>query len=144
MKLDILVVAFLGTVPLAAHAQASDSPAPSGRPTIEYKTVAEALAAIKANPNMHVTETEGPDVWTVAGEPDGLTQWSFVPSEHKAYPAVVKRTISRGESGDVYVTMATLCEADKAACDRLVQEFRATNEYMRQALQRSTRNSRPK
>jgi hypothetical protein len=131
----------------SAHAQQSSEPAPAGapgRPTIEFKTVAQALAALKADSNIHITLTEGPDVWTIAAEPDDLTQWSFTPAGHPAHPAVVKRVISRGESGDVYVVMATLCEAEKPACDALIQDFRATNEYMRQALQRSSRQSRSK
>lgn len=127
-----------------AQAQVTEPAAAAQRPTIEFKTVAEALASIKSNPNMHVTVTEGPDVWTVAGDSDGLTQWSFVPPGHEAYPAVVKRAISRSENGEVYVTMAALCEAEKRACDKLIQDFRATNEYMRQMLQRSGKQRQPR
>lgn len=141
MKFITLSLGLAGGALAALGAGTTQANEPSA-PTIEYKTVADALAAIKANPDMHVTVTEGPDVWTIAGDKDGLTQWSFTPPGHEAHPAVVKRVIVRSDNGDVYVRMATLCEAQKPACDKLIQDFRATNEYMRQALQRNSRNSR--
>lgn len=149
MKSTTLAMGFAcGALVFLGAAQAEEAtpaaPPAAAHPTIEFKTVAEALEAVKADANMHVTTTEGPDVWTVAGDKDGLTQWSFTPPGYYAYPAVVKRTITRSENGDVYVQMASLCEAEKSACDALTQDFRAANEYMRQALQRSTRQSRAK
>jgi hypothetical protein len=62
-----------------------------------------------------------------------MTLWSFTPSGHPAHPAAVRRTVIR-QGDDIGVKMAVHCEATKAACDRLVADFKALNERMREDL----------
>jgi hypothetical protein len=66
-------------IPLGAIAQ-SEQPVPASTPgsSIGYKTVAEALDAVKAKPGVAVTVTQ-PDSWTIVSEPGGMVVWSFTP-----------------------------------------------------------------
>jgi len=72
----------------------------------------------------------------VVTEQDGLTLWSFTPEGHPAYPAVVKRQMVE-KDGAWYVNMNALCEATKAACDKLIEDFKVLNERMRQSIEQS-------
>ena len=50
------------------------------------------------------------------------------------HPAVVKRTIHR-KDGKTQIEMTALCQAERAACDRLIDDFQEMNirmgEYLR-------------
>lgn len=95
---------------------------PSSR--IGYSTVAEALAALRADPNVQITIQQG---WTIAVNNSTKTIWAFVPKGDPAYPAVSKTTqVSR--DGGIYIVRATLCEASKPACDHLVDRFKKFDE----------------
>jgi len=89
---------------------------------IGYASVAEAMEALKAKPGVHIVTK--PDGWIIATEPAVYAQWSFTPEGHYAHPAVVRRLIEQRKDGEVHVEIAALCGADKAACDRLMAEFR--------------------
>jgi hypothetical protein len=102
---------------------------------VGYKTVGEALKALKAKPSAKVSLTK-PDAWTIVTETDTMAQWSFTPPNHYAYPAVVKRVIKQNANGDVYVEMSALCEAKKEPCDKLIEEFKELNERMRESIQK--------
>jgi len=108
-------------------------PAPPSGGEIEYKTVQQALASLRAKPGAQARRDE--EGWiTISEQVAGNTVlWTFVPQAHPAYPAGVKRTIlERG--GSLYIDMRVLCEAQKAACDKLVREFQALNERMRREV----------
>jgi len=102
--------------------------------TVNSGTVAETLEKAKALPGASVTTTK-PDAWVIVSETGGMKIWSFTPSTHYAYPAVVLRHLKVKDNGDLYVEMTGHCEADKAACDKLMKEFEALNERMRQQVQ---------
>ncbi len=90
--------------------------------SIEYPSVAAALSALTRDPAAHF-ETQGG--WTIVTtvENGNHVIWSFVPSGHPAYPAAVKRTAV--EKNGVAMKMNVLCSGhDKAACDKLVEEFK--------------------
>src|SRR2546422_3457337 len=97
--------------------------------SIGYPSVAAALGALRVRKDVGVAVRDG---WTVMTEEGGLTLWSFTPDSHPAHPAVVRRQISQ-KDGAWYVDMNTLCEATKAACDKLVEDFRVLNERMRES-----------
>lgn len=91
---------------------------------IGYKTVAAALAGLKAKSGVLITIEHG---WTIVTEIEQKTLWSFAPPTHPAYPSVVQRRVEQvGEN--VVMHMAVTCEASKTACDGLVREFSALNE----------------
>ena len=95
---------------------------PSSR--IGYPTVAQALTALRADPNVQITIQQG---WTIAVNSSTKTIWAFVPKGDPAYPSVSKETqVSRG--GGIHVVRAILCEASKPACDHLVQQFKQLDE----------------
>ena len=122
----------------ALHAQAttdSAQPAPQPDSGVGYRTVSEALAALKSKPGVNITTTK-PDGWTIANESGGMGQWSFTPPGHYAYPAVVKRVVKQRPNGDVFVEMTGLCEAQKTACDKLIEEFKELNDRMAENVQR--------
>jgi hypothetical protein len=54
----------------------------------------------------------------------------FHATGHPAHPTAVKRVIVKAPNGDISVMMAARCGASKAACDKLIAEFRALNDRM--------------
>jgi hypothetical protein len=87
---------------------------------VGYKTVAQALAAVKQMQDVSLSTVRG---WTIVTDEAHLTVWSFAPKTDPSYPAVVKRMVISTGSGSK-VTMGVLCEANKAACDNLIREFK--------------------
>lgn len=117
-----------------ASAFADDVPSqtPTSKPvTIEYPTVAEALNALQSRKDAK-SYTAGPG-WLVFEIPSEYTIWTFVPKDNAAYPAVVKRVITRDANG-VYINMDVLCEASQSACDDLVKQFNQLNDQMKQSM----------
>ena len=98
---------------------------------IPYSSVAEALADLKTRKGFSVQVMQG---WTIVKEADGLTNWSFVPSDHSAYPAVAKRALYRDQDG-WHLKMHVLCEAEKLACEQFVRDFEAINGPMYQYIE---------
>ena len=110
---------------------------------VGFKTVSEALETLKTKPGVNVKFTQ-PDNWTVISAPDSKTVWSFTPSAHYAYPAVVKRELKVRANGDVYIETRALCQAEKVACDKLIEEFNQLNSRTRSAVQqRLNKNAEP-
>lgn len=97
---------------------------------VGYPTVAGALAALKAKDGVKLSERGG---WTIVDDRAAGAVWSFTPAGHPAHPAVVKRVIGE-HGGQVAVNMTALCQAGKAACDQLIEEFRQLNEQMAQSM----------
>ncbi|MBK7617544.1 MAG: hypothetical protein KA375_16545 [Vitreoscilla sp.] len=122
--------------PAAPAAPAAAEPIP-----MPYKTVAEALAGLKARDGNGTIVTDGGDGWVIINEPMASAQWTFTPAGHAAYPAVVRRVIRRGANRAVSVDVATVCEAPAAACAELVKTFESLNERITQAA--GTRNRQP-
>jgi len=117
----------------AASAQQS-SPNPAG-PRIEHPSVAAALEALRGQSGVDFFLQGG---WTIANDRANHTLWSFVPADHPAYPAVVRRTVVPRD-GQVFIEMGVLCQAQKPACDRLTGEFQAENEKIRESIRRNAR-----
>ncbi|WP_373987900.1 hypothetical protein [Duganella sp. BuS-21] len=113
-------------------AWAQDTPLPeTEKSAIEYKSIPEALAGLRAKPGTEISNQGG---WTIAIEPDTKVIWSFAPESHPAYPALVKRAVV-SQNGSVFVKMDVKCQASKSACDALVREFIQLNEKMRSSFQ---------
>lgn len=107
-------------VVLCACINARAEPLPEvERSKIEYKSPAEALAALRSKPGIEISVQGG---WTIAYEPASHVIWSFAPEKHASYPSVVKRAIVE-KDGAVFVDMAVKCKASKDVCDDLVREF---------------------
>ncbi|WP_156473154.1 hypothetical protein [Pseudorhodoferax sp. Leaf265] len=126
---------FLATFAQFAFAQSeppASAPVTSPAAGIGYSTVQDALVALKATPGVQVDITK-PDGWVIVNEP-GNIQWSFTPSTHAAYPAVVRRAIKINSGGEVYIEMSALCQAEKAPCDKLIEDFKGLNEQMRNSI----------
>ena len=100
--------------------------------TIGYKTVADALAALEANPNVQISVQGG---WTIASDEGTKTIWSFAPKNDPSYPSAVKRTMKEHD-GRVFVDMNILCQTSKPACDQLVLQFRQLNDRMRESMRK--------
>jgi hypothetical protein len=98
---------------------------------IEYPSVAEALAGLKTRDDVYIEVLKG---WTIVREADGIANWSFVPSDHPAYPAVAKRALYRDEEG-WHLKMDVLCEAATAACDDFVKYFETLNAPIYQMIE---------
>jgi hypothetical protein len=134
-----LILVMLAATCLDTQAQGSPPPvvepgSPQASSTISYKTVAAALADLRKRQD--VTFEEQKSGWIIALEPGGVTSWSFVPRNHLAYPAVVKRTLVDFGGGDYNVLMSVLCEGRSKACEELTAEFNARNAKLREDIAR--------
>jgi hypothetical protein len=112
-------------------ALANETSVPAQSSPLAYSSVAEALADLKTRENISIEVSQG---WTIVTETDGLTTWSFTPTNHPAHPAVAKRVLYEDQAG-WHIKMDILCEAEKAACDQFVKDFETLNEQMRQAIE---------
>ena len=99
---------------------------------IGYPTVAAALEALKARSDVKISVQGG---WTIVEDRAASTYWSFTPPGHPAYPAAVKRTVVQRD-GAFAIDLTALCEAQKAACDKLVADFQAMNERIAQSARK--------
>jgi hypothetical protein len=122
---------------LAAPASAQPQPAASA-PTADaarlpFDSVAAALNDLQARDGNGTIVTHA-DGWTIVNESLASAQWSFTPDGHYAHPSVVRRVIRRGPNGAVSVETASLCEAPKAECSKLLADFAALNERITQAV----------
>lgn len=154
MRTFLALSALAACVSLAAPAMAQPAPPPPSRaasapaappppPPIAYRTVAEALKDLEAKDGNGTIVTH-PDGWTVVTEPMASAQWSFTPKDHEAYPAVVRRIVTRSREAGVSVDTASLCEAPKAACEKLMAEFAVMSERLTQgAKARARQGSTP-
>jgi hypothetical protein len=127
-----LLPASLASAALAQTESPASAPSVAPQSVIGYATVAEALSVLKAKPGVQVEVTK-PDSWVIVNEP-GNIQWSFTPSTHAAYPAVVRRAIKINAEGGLYIEMSALCQAEKAPCDKLLEDFKELNERIRQSV----------
>ena len=107
----------------AKAAQAQQAPLPEGETSSEYRTVSEALTALRAKPGVVFTTENG---WLIATDEAAYSIWSFAPQGYAAYPAVVKRWVIPKQVGSE-IRMDVLCEASKASCDDLVRTFAKMN-----------------
>ena len=123
--------ALLVALALAASAVAEAAAPPAG--PIGFASVAAALQALESRDGNGTVVTHA-DGWTIVNEPLASAQWSFTPSDHHAYPAVVRRTIKRSADGAVSVETDSLCEAAAAECSKLLAEFATMNERITQAV----------
>jgi hypothetical protein len=114
-RLGLLLLALSCGSPSAQEAQPGD---------IGYPTVAAALEALKAKPGTTLRMQGG---WTIVNDPGESAVWSFTPPGHAAYPAAIKRYVFQ-KDGAMMVRMTALCQAEKSACDRLIEEFKELNE----------------
>jgi hypothetical protein len=99
--------------------------------TIGYPTVEAALADLHSHADLEFREEHG---WTTANDTIHNTMWSFPPINNPAYPAAVKRMIVQDASG-ISIKMDVLCQASQSACDKLVEDFKALTERVRQSMQ---------
>lgn len=143
---NLMRILFIGSLMISVIAACGNLAAPIPSPTpvptlhtatatgikepsdIEYSSVAEALAGLKTRKDVSISILQG---WTIATQSDGLTNWSFPPPDHPAYPAVAKRVLYRDQDG-WHLTMDILCEAKAADCDEFVRYFELMNEPIHQ------------
>lgn len=90
--------------------------------TIDFASVMDALAALRANPDARFQSDDG---WTVVADRENgrAVLWFFTPESHPAHPSVVKRTVV-DRNGIGYIDVAALCQAPQDACNELLSEFR--------------------
>jgi len=136
MSLRSIALTLAGLAATAAIAQ-SPLDTPASAPTqsespIGYPTVAAALEALRARSDANVSVQGG---WTIVNVGSERSIWSFTPPEHPAHPAAIKRTLVLRD-GAAFIDMRALCQADKAACDKLIEEFNQLNARIRESMQR--------
>jgi hypothetical protein len=93
--------------------------------SIGYKTVDLALQALKNKAGTKLSVQGG---WTIIEdqEDSNLVLWSFTPESHSAHPAAIKRKVLEKNQA-IYIQMSALCQAKKADCDKLIEEFEQLN-----------------
>ena len=127
-----LMIAATALLAAAISAFAQQSSSGQG---IGYPTVAAALEALRGKSGAKFSIQGG---WTIVEESASHTIWSFTPPNHPAHPAAVKRTIVE-KDGAIYFQMNGLCQAKKPDCDKLLAEFEALNDRIRENLRRGAR-----
>jgi hypothetical protein len=132
-------VALSSTLAISQDASAPAESASMPSSGIGFGSVGQALEELKKRPGVSINITK-PDAWTIISEPGGMSQWSFTPASHYAYPAVVNRLLKVDKAGDLSVQMRGLCEAEKGACDKLMKEFEDLNAQMRERVQNRLKN----
>lgn len=126
---------------LAQPAATAEKPTTSNSPGgVGFKSVADALAALKTRPGAKISVTQ-PDAWTIITEQGGSVVWSFTPANHPAHPGVVRRAIVVGEDGLARIEMAGLCQGEKASCDRLMKDFRDLTERSARSMRERMKNA---
>jgi hypothetical protein len=123
---------------LCAASNARSQAAPAEPAAIAFKTVADALASLEGRDGQGTVVTR-PEGWVVINEPATASQWSFVPKDHEAYPALVRRTVLRGADQSVSVHVTSLCEAAAAPCAKLVVDFKSMNDRITQSVRARAR-----
>ncbi|QKX16504.1 molecular chaperone DnaJ [Microbulbifer sp. YPW1] len=121
------ILVLFAIISVSVTAVASESSA------IGFKTVSEALNSLRQDPQASESTQNG---WAIfATKKNGnYVLWSFSPPEHEAYPAAVKRTVLERE-GSISIDIKALCQAEKVACDNLIEEFKQLNERIAQQMQ---------
>jgi hypothetical protein len=84
---------------------------------------------LMGDPGVVLKHSQG---WKVASKITGRkkTTWTFPPSDHKAYPSVVKRVFSRVD-GELDIKTTVHCGASKAICDDFVRGFIKVNRKLK-------------
>ena len=116
-QLRVPFVALLLLRSLSPHlAQGADSTDAMDATSIEYASVADALAALKVKPGVKV-RTQGGMI--IVEDPDSAhpATWIFLPKTHPAYPTVIKRSISNTKEG-AFMETQVKCEASQKVCDK--------------------------
>jgi hypothetical protein len=116
------LAAAVSSVAWSLEAQSPDFPDNS----IGYESVAAALDALRSKPGAQAVEYNG---WVIIRDDEtesATAVWLFVPRDHPAYPAVVKRLISERD-GKAYLQTRSLCAGDALACGALEFESRDIN-----------------
>ena len=126
----VIFVAAIGT----GSALAQSPPETSGSP-IGYPNVATALSALRTRPDIQFSVQGG---WIIASEPAHNILWSFAPEGNPAYPSAVKRGLKE-VNGAINIETKILCEAPKAACDKLAIDFQKLNDGIKQSVQSPAR-----
>jgi hypothetical protein len=99
------------------------------RNAIGYASVSEAYNALRAKPGVTFSDNAG---WTIANDTD-RSIWSFTPANHYAHPSVGRRSLVASADG-YHVETRILCQADKAACDRLRDDYVLLDKRMTEAI----------
>jgi len=98
--------------------------------SFEYPTVAAARSALRARTDLVIHEENG---WLGFQDTATMTIWTFTPRNHPAYPSVVKQTVVPSANASV-LRVSGLCEATKVECDKLMAEYAANVERIRQSV----------
>jgi hypothetical protein len=88
--------------------------------------VADILAELHKRPSVTFSTEKG---WLVAVDPDYHALYSFAPPSNPAYPAVVKRTLSRF-GGQFGVRSDAMCQASQQKCAAFMSDFTAEDEQL--------------
>ncbi|WP_444884645.1 hypothetical protein [Microbulbifer sp. PSTR4-B] len=124
MKKHLIIAAFC----IFATMAVADEPS-----FIGYKTVLEALESLRQDLQASEPDQNGWAIFSTK-ENGNYVLWSFSPKGHDAYPAAIKRTVLECD-GAIYIDIKALCQAEKAACDALIEQFKQLNERIAQQMQ---------
>ncbi|CDX19132.1 hypothetical protein MPLB_1750022 [Mesorhizobium sp. ORS 3324] len=105
---------------------------PSTMCDIHGADTADFLSQVRAGASLH--QAPASDRFELFVSDDGLTQWVFTKSSEAAYPAVTCRRIVQDSQGNWISNREIRCEADRAACDGLTEEFEELDDQLRRSL----------
>lgn len=129
-SLTALTLAAAAMLAFAQDGSSEESSQGERESSIGYPSVAAALESLRVRSDVKIREEHG---WTVVTDPTANTIWSFTPVGHPAHPAAVKRILIERD-GAILMEMKALCQAPKAPCDKLIEDFKVLNEKARRGI----------
>ncbi len=123
-------------LPLSLQAETTSNRSSNG---IDFETVEQVFEAMEANPDAARTDYEGWVIYNIANG-GSYTLWSLTPIDHPANPTAIRRDVV-SRDGIVNITMSALCQAEKQACDALIDEFREINKGIKQRMEGQAQGS---
>jgi hypothetical protein len=88
---------------------------------VGFNRATEALAILKSSPENQVRAE--PDGRVRVTQP-GSIEWVFVPPNHHAYPAGIRREVVQLADGKSHVEVSVLCDASEQECAKLYREMK--------------------
>jgi hypothetical protein len=121
---SICAMVFLVMVDVVSEAKETNS--------IGYPSVKAAFDELKKD--IYAEPVKEPTGETTYYQVEGrdAVMWSFVPAGHPAYPLVIKR-IQRYQDRTSIRMVGSLCEGEKSACEKVINDFRVRDKQAAEA-----------
>lgn len=88
---------------------------------IQYSSVSEARSSLEKGHDLTFNKESGYTKVRVKNK-ENSALWTFFPSEHPAYPTVIKTSTYDGDNGILFLEVDVLCDKPSKSCEELKAE----------------------